>query len=245
MNAPLQMPPPEGESGDVLASIRRLISHENTPAGRAGDTAARDSAPLRLRPDALIPAETPPIDAAPAASPEDAGPLPPAGQKHAGPPTLQAAAPAVQDPLPPTAAQPTIRPDIPAPHGPAPHGPALHGPALHGPAAVSQLSENRIFDEGTNMLASHDTTVQPLHPGAVAAAEAPVAEPAHQLHVAQTPRPDPAPAADHPLRALLREAVRDELECEMRHRLDTELRQMIRAELSAALTEALARPAAA
>jgi len=235
MTAPLQMPPPEGESGDVLASIRRLISHENTPAGRAGDTAARDSAPLRLRPDALIPAEPPPIDAAPAASPEDAGPLPSAGQKHAGPPALQAAAPAVQDPLPPTAAQPTIRPDIPAPHG----------PALHGPAAVSQPSENRIFDEGTDMLASHDTTVQPLHPAAVAATEAPVAEPAHQLHVAQPPRPDPAPAADHPLRALLREAVRDELECEMRHRLDTELRQMIRAELSAALTEALARPAAA
>ena len=236
MTAPLQMPPPEGESGDVLASIRRLISHENTPAGRAGGTAASDSAPLRLRPDALIPAETPPINAAPAASPEDAGPLPSAGQKHAGPPTLQAAAPAVRDnPLPQTAAQPMTGPDI----------PTLHGPALHGPAAVPQPSENRIFDEGTDMLDSHDTTVQPLHPAAVAATEAPVAEPAHQLHVAQPPRPDPAPAADHPLRALLREAVRDELECEMRHRLDTELRQMIRAELSAALTEALARPAAA
>ena len=195
MTAPLQMPPPEGESGDVLASIRRLISHENTPAGRAGGTAARDSAPLRLRPDALIPAETPPINAAPAASPEDAGPLPSAGQKHAGPPTLQAAAPAVRDnPLPQTAAQPMTGPDI---------------PMQPGPAAVSQPSENRIFDEGTDMLASHDTTVQPLHPAAVTTTEAPVAEPVHQLHVAQPPRPDPAPAADHPLRALLREAVRD------------------------------------
>lgn len=240
MTAPAQIPPQPGETGDVLASIRRLISNENTSVGQVGHAAdtrgsAHDGAPFRLRPDALIAAETPPVHAARAALPAVATP-PPAPQAKPGAAMPPAAAPDMRDnPLPQTLAQPIAGPEL----------STLHGPASHGPAAGPQLFENRIFDKGIDMLASHDTTVQPLHPGAVAAADAPAAEPAPQLHAAQTPRPDLAAATDHPLRALLREAVRDELECEMRHRLDTELRLMIRAELSAALTEALARPAAA
>ena len=51
-----------------------------------------------------------------------------------------------------------------------------------------------------------------------------------------------APAAEeNPLRALLREVVREEFEAEMQRRLDENLRSMIRGEIVVALTEALVR----
>ena len=57
----------------------------------------------------------------------------------------------------------------------------------------------------------------------------------------------PAPASaspvteENPLRALLREVVREEFEAEMQRRLDDNLRGMIRGEIVVALTEALVR----
>ena len=52
----------------------------------------------------------------------------------------------------------------------------------------------------------------------------------------------PAPGAEeNPLRALLREVVREEFEAEMQRRLDDSLRGMIRGEIVVALTEALVR----
>ena len=52
----------------------------------------------------------------------------------------------------------------------------------------------------------------------------------------------PSPVIEeNPLRALLREVVREEFEAEMQRRLDDNLRGMIRGEILVALTEALVR----
>lgn len=48
----------------------------------------------------------------------------------------------------------------------------------------------------------------------------------------------------HPLRNLLRDAIRDELRGEFADRLDSDLRRLVREELAAALTEAFGKPAA-
>lgn len=58
----------------------------------------------------------------------------------------------------------------------------------------------------------------------------------------QTNPAQPEPTMDaHPLRQLLREAIRDEMRGEIGQQIDTELRRVVREELAAALTEAFGR----
>ena len=58
----------------------------------------------------------------------------------------------------------------------------------------------------------------------------------------QTNPAQPEPSMDaHPLRQLLREAIRDEMRGEIGQQIDTELRRVVREELAAALTEAFGR----
>ncbi|WP_394318972.1 hypothetical protein [Paracoccus panacisoli] len=58
----------------------------------------------------------------------------------------------------------------------------------------------------------------------------------------QTNPAQPEPSMDaHPLRQLLREAIRDEMRGEIGQQIDTELRRVVREELATALTEAFGR----
>lgn len=237
MTAPLHMTSPDGaDTGDVLASIRRLISSGDTPsavcatsldAGTGGGVQG-GAVPLRLRPDALVAASDAGMPSETAAhTPADTTPdTPPGTQADAGADAaLQQAAMAH--------VSPPVRPE-------------------------TRLPESQIHDEGNDMHVSPHATVPPFHLDA--APQPALTETPQQLHVVEPASAEPeAPAAaapafaaasasasaDNPLRALLRGAVRDELEREMRYRLDTDLRQLVRDELSAALTEALARPTAA
>lgn len=75
--------------------------------------------------------------------------------------------------------------------------------------------------------------------------------PVNPLHAASMPFASECPAsgpadslqgdAEIPLRALLRQVVREELEGELQRQLDDSLRRMVRHEIAAALTEALMR----
>ena len=63
-----------------------------------------------------------------------------------------------------------------------------------------------------------------------------------QLTTDQTNPAQPEPSMDaHPLRQLLREAIRDEMRGEIGQQIDTELRRVVREELATALTEAFGR----
>lgn len=232
MSAPLHMESPGGaDNGDVLASIRRLISSGDAavpPLAPQGAALGNPSPniPFRLRPDALVATS----DMGEPSEPLD-DPAPPRGlAEPALLPTSRADSAPLSRPLAEDAQTPHISPP-----------PADPAAATTTPAA---RPEPQSYDEGTDMHALHPATAPHLHLDATA--EPAAAEATPQLHIPApaSTTPDTAPA-DNPLRALLRGAVRDELEREMRHRLETDLRQLIRAELSAALTEALTRPAAA
>ena len=290
MSAPLHMESPEGaDNGDVLASIRRLISSTDAaapplaPQGAAVGNASPDAAsghtspnmPLRLRPDALVATSDMSAQSEPLANPAppgcladpallppghaDSAPLSPGRAEQ--PEALEAAGVMGEPPEPPANPAPprsladqalpspnradsaplprNLAEDAQAPRiSPPPMVPTAAAPI---PAARSELQSD---DEGTDMHALHSAAAPHFYLDATA--EPAAAEATPQLHIPAPASTTPSSApADNPLRALLRGAVRDELEREMRHRLETDLRQLIRTELSAALTEALTRPAAA
>lgn len=289
MSAPLHMESPEGaDNGDVLASIRRLISSTDAaapplaPQGAAVGNASPDAAsghtspnmPLRLRPDALVATSDMSAQSEPLANPAppgcladpallppghaDSAPLSPGRAEQ--PEALVAAGVMGEPPEPPadpaprSLADPALRSpgradsaplsrnlteDAEAPHiSPPPTDPTA---AATIPAARPEPQSD---DEGTDMHALHSAAAPHFYLDATAEPAAAGATPHPHITAPASTTPDTAPA-DNPLRALLRGAVRDELEREMRHRLETDLRQLIRTELSAALTEALTRPAAA
>ncbi|WP_415391628.1 hypothetical protein [Paracoccus sp. SJTW-4] len=282
MSAPLHMESPEGaDNGDVLASIRRLISSGDAaapplaPQGAAvGSTSP--NMPLRLRPDALVATSDMGAQSEPLANPAPPGGLADPALRSPGhadsaprspgraeqPEALVAAGDMGEPPEPPAnpapprsladpaLLSPSLADSAPlsrnraevaeAPHiSPPPTDPTAACAAAPLPAA---RPEPQSEDEGTGMHALHPATAPHFHPDATA--EPAVATPQLRIPAPAGTTPDTAPA-DNPLRALLREAVRDELEREMRHRLETDLRQLIRTELSAVLTEALTRPASA
>lgn len=289
MSAPLHMESPgAADNGDVLASIRRLISSTDaaapplTPQGAAVGNASPDAAsghaspnmPLRLRPDALVATSDMGAQSEPLANPAPPGCLAdpallPPGHADSAPrspgraeqpealvavgvmgeppePPANPAPRSLADPALPSPGRADSAPlsrnlaeDAEAPHiAPPPTVPTAAAPI---PAA---RPEPQSEDEGTDMHALHPATAQHFYLDATAEPAAAEATPQLRIPAPASTTPDTAPA-DNPLRALLREAVRDELEREMRHRLETDLRQLIRTELSAALTEALTRPAAA
>lgn len=281
MSAPLHMESPEGaDNGDVLASIRRLISSTDAaapplaPQGAAvGSTSP--NMPLRLRPDALVATSAMGAQSEPLANPAPPGCLADPALRSPGhadsaprspgraeqPEALVAAGDRGEPPEPPAKPAPprsladpallspgpdsaplsrNLAEDAEAPHiSPPPTDPTAACAAAPIPAA---RPEPQSEDEGTDMHALHSAAAPHFHLDATA--EPAAATPQLHIPAPASTTPDTAPA-DNPLRALLREAVRDELEREMRHRLETDLRQLIRTELSAALTEALTRPAAA
>lgn len=283
MSAPLHMESPEGaENGDVLASIRRLISSTDAAAppltpqgGVVGSTSS--NMPLRLRPDALVATSDMGAQSEPLANPAppsclaDTALLPPGHADSAPrspgraeqPEALVAAGVMGEPPEPPANPAPhsladpalpspgradsaplsrNLAEDAQAPHiAPPPAAPTAACAASPIPAA---RPEPQSEDEGTDMHALHSAAAPHFYLDATAEPAAAGATPQLHIPAPASTTPDTAPA-DNPLRALLREAVRDELEREMRHRLETDLRQLIRTELSAALTEALTRPAAA
>ena len=277
MSAPLPMASPCGaDNGDVLASIRRLISSGDAaapplaPQGAAvGSTSP--NMPLRLRPDALVATSDMGAQSEPLANPAPPGGLADPALRSPGHADSAPRSPGrAEQPEALVAAGDMGEPPEP-PANPAPRSladPALLSPSLADSAPLSRnLTEDaqaphisppptdptaatilaarpepQSEDEGTDMHALHPATAPHFHPDATA--EPAAATPQLRIPAPAGTTPDTAPA-DNPLRALLREAVRDELEREMRHRLETDLRQLIRTELSAALTEALIRPAAA
>lgn len=262
MSAPLHMESPGGaDNGDVLASIRRLISSGDAaapllaPQGAAvGSTSP--NMPLRLRPDALVATSDMGAQSEPLAKPAPPGCLAdpallPPGHADSAP---RSPGRAEQPEALVTAGDMGEPPELPADSAPlsrnraedaqAPH---ISPPPTDPTAAAATLvarPELQSEDEGTDMHALHPATAPHFHPDATAEPAAAEATPHPHIPAPASTTPDTAPA-DNPLRALLRGAVRDELEREMRHRLETDLRQLIRTELSAALTEALTRPAAA
>lgn len=277
MSAPLHMESPEGaDNGDVLASIRRLISSGDaaTPQGAALSSTSPNM-PLRLRPDALVATSAMGAQSEPLANPAPPGCLADPALRSPGhadsaprspgraeqPEALVAAGDRGEPPEPPAKPAPprsladpallspgpdsaplsrNLAEDAEAPHiSPPPTDPTAACAAAPIPAA---RPEPQSEDEGTDMHALHSAAAPHFHLDATA--EPAAATPQLHIPAPASTTPDTAPA-DNPLRALLREAVRDELEREMRHRLETDLRQLIRTELSAALTEALTRPAAA
>lgn len=275
MSAPLHMESPEGaDNGDVLASIRRLISSGDaaTPQGAALSSTSPNM-PLRLRPDALVATSDTGAQSEPLANPAPPGCLADPALRSLGhadwaprspgraeqPEALVAAGVMGESPEPPADPAPPrslADPALPSP-GHADSAPlsrnlaedaqAPHIAPTDPTAAAATLvarPEPQSEDEGTDMHALHPATAPHFHPDATAEPAAAEATPHPHIPAPTSTTPDTAPA-DNPLRALLRGAVRDELEREMRHRLETDLRQLIRTELSAALTEALTRPAAA
>lgn len=284
--------PALGDTGDVLASIRRLIASDNAttrarsfaqmpaaagrdillpcamgkdcvrpamtpapdhlPAGataraaadRIHDTAGRidaaggpDQAPLRLNPEAMIadaagcparrlrlPQGFPPAGQAQAPLPQDKGLAATQDAGHAPPVPLEmprnAAVLAAGDP-----AQAIREGAEAAAAGPDPD------PRENEPhPTITPL------DKETTMQAYPTGVVSPLH------AESPMTGLADRCahgHAAASA------AEENPLRALLREVVREEFEGEMQRRLDDTLRGMIRSEIVVALTEALLRRPAA
>ncbi|HHW33215.1 MAG TPA: hypothetical protein GXX24_03620 [Paracoccus solventivorans] len=270
MSAPLHMESSGGaDNDDVLASIRRLISSGDAAAPPLAQQGAAPGSPspnvpFRLRPDALVATSdmgVPPAAPAPPRSLADPALLSPGRAERSdalgATSAMGVASEPLADPAPRSLADPALlspgrtdsaplsrnlAEDAQAPHiAPPPTAPTAACAAATIPAARPEPQSD---DEGTDMHALHPTTAPHFHPDATA--EPAAAEAPPQLHIPApaSTTPDAAPA-DNPLRALLRGAVRDELEREMRHRLETDLRQLIRTELSAALTEALARPAAA
>ncbi|WP_449040565.1 hypothetical protein [Paracoccus sp. (in: a-proteobacteria)] len=281
MSAPLHMESPEGaDNGDVLASIRRLISSGDAaapplaPQGAAvGSTSP--NMPLRLRPDALVATSAMGAQSDPLANPAPPGCLadpalrslshadsaPRSPGRAEQPEALVAAGVMGESPEPPADPAPPrslADPALPSPgqadsaplsrnRAEVAEAPHISPPPTDPTAAAATLvarPELQSEDEGTDMHALHPATAPHFHPDATAEPAAAEATPHPHIPAPASTTPDTAPA-DNPLRALLRGAVRDELEREMRHRLETDLRQLIRTELSAALTEALTRPAAA
>jgi len=102
------------------------------------------------------------------------------------------------------------------------------------PAAMKAGAADRIesFNREPQMQAYANSPVSPLH-----ADSAP--------HLCERPAPNAAENLrgdeENPLRALLREVVREEFEGELTRSLDDNLRRMVRTEIAAALTEALVR----
>lgn len=210
---------------DVGGQMPLLLKPESMVA--AADGASQPAGRLRLSPDRAaacppLPPETAAFNAEPPAS--DLPPDAPAAAPEAAP--VPDARP---DPQPVQAA------------GDSPPAAPKTETRASGPHDVTSPSNKE-----TAMQAYPTGAISPLHaePVMAGAAErcahgqgAAQAAPAPTLAAAQ-----PAPGAEeNPLRALLREVVREEFEAEMQRRLDDSLRGMIRGEIVVALTEALVR----
>ena len=202
-------------------------------------------APLRLNPEAMIPA----ADAAgflagrlrlsqgSASLEQTAGALP-GGQESSDPMEATTASPPVVDGVScDTSLLPAGGPGAQAIRDAAATAAAKlnAGPCDARPHDLTTLPTLLIKD--TTMQSYPTGIVSPLHaePTMAGMAERSPATPAAMA---------PAPAAmpeENPLRALLREVVREEFEAEMQRRLDDNLRGMIRGEIVVALTEALVR----
>lgn len=237
-HARMAMAPPQGRRAGTGADASAAVSVRRDDAGgHASGTGPGRPAPLRLNPDAMIP----PAEAA----------CCPLGRLR-----LTQGQP-VTDPLgsgdgafAPVPAGPAL-PDLPdALPAPTPRTAGADGDATAAPADTdpsSGLSQDPTPSSNKDMtMHAYPTAVSPLHtePTMTSLAErchpgplmAPAAGP-----VAMASPSAPAMAEENPLRALLREVVREEFEAEMQRRLDDSLRGMIRSEIVVALTEALIR----
>ena len=87
------------------------------------------------------------------------------------------------------------------------------------------------FSREPDMQAYANTPASLLPPAMPLMLERPAAEAANNLQGEE----------ENPLRALLREVVREEFEGELKRSLDDNLRRLVRTEIAAALTEALMR----
>lgn len=243
---------PASASGTFLAGPASAPVRDGRQAPAPGPVAGDKVAAFRLDPDAMVPAsaQAGPLRLSPRLAARDdpggdadadhpamsAVPAPPASPAHGIfplPADRHPARPAVAPLMPPDAespwpAGPAIAREpqpIPHPSSPAPDGtvPTPSGPRAGAPAATL-LSNGK-----PDMQAHANSPAAPMHAD-------PVSDRFPQGVGGALPSDE-----ENPLRALLREVVREEFAGELTRSLDDNLRRMVRAEIAAALTEALVR----
>lgn len=216
-----------GAAGQVDSDLPQVPLRLNPEAMIAmADAADHSPAPLRLSGDtaAIQPPATAPAEAAWGAE-QPAADLPPDTIAVApGTPQMADAASADTPPAPDAGDSPPAEPEA--------ETPVCGANDLTSPS-----------NKETTMHAYPTGVVSPLHaePVTAGAAERCAHNAAHVIPPATASAHAAPVAEENPLRALLREVVREEFEAEMQRRLDENLRSMIRGEIVVALTEALVR----
>ncbi|MBB1498317.1 hypothetical protein [Paracoccus sp. MC1862] len=240
---------PASASRTFPADSTSVIVKDGRQAPAPGPVAGDKVAPFRLDPDAMVPAagQGGPLRLTPRpAAKDDAGadadadhppmsaiPAPPASPVHSiflPPADTQPARPAVGPLMPPAAERPwpagsDIAPE-PQPPLPAPDGTA---PTTSGPR-TGEPADTLLSNGKPDMQAHANSPAAPMH-----------ADPVSGRFPQGVGEGLPGDE-ENPLRALLREVVREEFAGELTRSLDDNLRRMVRAEIAAALTEALVRP---
>lgn len=238
---------PASASGTFPAEAAGASVKGGGQAAGVGSVAGDKVAPFRLDPDAMVPlaAQAGPLRlSSRLAARDDPGrdadtdhpamsavPAPPASPVHGIfplPADRHPARPGVESLMPPEAERPwPAGPEI-APELQPPPNPPL--PAPDGAAPTTS---------GTRAGEPADTFLSNGKPDMQAYANNPAAPASDRLPQGVG---DALPGdEENPLRALLREVVREEFAGELTRSLDDNLRRMVRAEIAAALTEALVR----
>ena len=216
-----------GAAGQVDSDLPQVPLRLNPEAMIAmADAAGHSPAPLRLSGDtaAVQPSATAPEEGGWGAEQPAADLLPDTIAVAPGTPQMAAAASADTQPAPDAGDSPHAEPDAEIP--------------VCGANDLTSPSNKE-----TTMHAYPTGVVSPLHaePVTAGAAERCAHNAAHVIPPAAASAHAAPVAEENPLRALLREVVREEFEAEMQRRLDENLRSMIRGEIVVALTEALVR----
>ena len=225
-----------------MAETTRRVEAARSPRAAPGSD---DPAPFRLRPDALIPPAVSPV---PTATQPEPAKRPAARLSLIAPTDADIAGDACTPLGPGTPFQPapvsqwteTVQDAISQPHAEADE------PDLDAGIAAR---------DGTDMVAAGSDDADQAVPGARAhPAPADAAAPSQPLQ-SQADDGEALPPLTHiirkeqtldahPLRNMLRDAIRDELRGEFADRIDGDLRRIVREELAAALTEAFGRTSA-
>lgn len=239
---------PVSASGTFPAGPASALVKDGRQAPAVGPIAGDKVAPFRLDPDAMVSAAAQagplrlsprlaarddPGDAADADHPAmSAVPVPPAGPVHGifPLPADRSAARSAVDPLmPPKAESPWPAGRDIAPE-PQPLPPGRDGPAPTPSGPCADTPADALLSNGKpDMQAYANSPAAPMHAD-------PVSDRFPQGVGEALPGDE-----ENPLRALLREVVREEFAGELTRSLDDNLRRMVRAEIAAALTEALVR----